>query len=325
MPSSIQWSNDINLILSDVDETVADLYIPASAAMIKELRALLEEGRAIAFVTGQGLKSVQTRIIDQIPHHLRQKILVGHCSGAEVYGYEKSGQLCTKPFYSVYEEKMTSEQKQKFRVLVQQVIQEFKLETHPTMPVKEFLKKWGTHPLTVMMEDRGPQITFEVVNGYDLSESQEKELEVSVPQTHGAYDLRIPILERADQLFKEANLPVTARLGGEFAVDFAVQGVSKTTAVKYVVENEKVLDSIGLKLQDVALPAQIEIWGDKFSTIRGGTDRHMSEAVSPQVRSIDFRVENPDEFLEGYNIVVWDGHKHLHEGTLEYLQTTSLP
>jgi hypothetical protein len=47
----------------------------------------------------------------------------------------------------------------------------------------------------------------------------------------------------------------------------------------------------------------------------------MSEALPKEVRSIDFREENPDEFLPGYNTVVWQGEKHLHHGLLEYLQT----
>lgn len=189
------------------------------------------------------------------------------------------------------------------------------------MPVKEFLKQVGNDPLSVMLEDRGPQITFEVVNGYDLIPVQANQLETSIPETHGNYDLRIPILERAEQLFAEADLPITPRLGGIFAVDFAVKGVSKTTAVKQVLEESSVLLSLGLSKKNVEDPNNMEVWGDKFSTIRGGTDRHMSEALPKKVRSIDFREENPEEFLKGYNIVVWKGKKHLHHGLLEYLKS----
>ena len=69
-------------------------------------------------------------------------------------------------------------------------------------------------------------MTFEVVSGYDLTTKQINELEVTIPETHGPYDLRIPILERTDELFERADLPITSRLGGVFAVDFAVRGVS---------------------------------------------------------------------------------------------------
>lgn len=48
-------------------------------------------------------------------------------------------------------------------------------------------------------------------------------------------------------------------------------------------------------------------------------DRHISEALPKEVRSIDFRKENPKELPAGYNIVVWNGKKQLHDGLLEYL------
>lgn len=316
----IKWNQNVKLILSDVDETLADLYVKAKPEMHHELAGLLREGKVLFFITGQGLKSVQWRIIDHIPQSLRKNILVGHCSGAEVWGHDQVGNLNEKPFYSVYEETLSQSQKAIWRELVQQVIKEFELKIFPTMPVKVFLEQSGGDPLAVMYEDRGPQITFEVINGYDLQPEQVSALSVEVPQTHGAYDLRIPITERIDQLFQEHTLPITPRIAGVFAIDLAVKGVSKTTAVKYILENAEILKSVGLTPADLQNPEHIEIWGDKFSKIRGGSDRHMSEAVSPAVRSVDFREEDQAEFEAGYNIVVWDGSEHLHEGTLEYLQ-----
>jgi hydroxymethylpyrimidine pyrophosphatase-like HAD family hydrolase len=315
----IQWNRQVKLILSDVDETVADLYMPAEPQMITQFTKLLSEGKVIFFITGQGLESVQGRIVHFIPQMLRSKILIGHCSGAEVVGFESNGEMRREPFYSIYERTLTPAKQHTWRNIVEQIIAEFKLLVYPTMPIKEFVTESGANPLAIMFEDRGPQITFEVVNGYDLTPDQVKSLELTIPKTHGHYDIRIPIVERADQLFIQAKLPITSRLGGEFAIDFAVRGVSKTTAVKYVLENEHVLSSVGLTALDVTHPESVEIWGDKFSVIRGGTDRHMSEAVDKRVRSIDFRQENPAEFPEGYTIVVWDGKKHLHNGLLEFL------
>lgn len=316
---NVAWNPNVRLIVSDVDETVADLYTAAEPEMISELEKLLRENIKIFFVTGQGIKSVQWRIVDQIPDELRKNILVGHCSGAEVWGYTKEGEQKSQPYYSVYD--LTEEQRKKWREIVHQLVTEFKLNTYPTMPVKEFLEKAWSNPLSIMMEDRGPQITFEVVNGYDLTPEQLNNLEMNIPQTHGAYDLRIPILERADELFEKENIPISSRLGGTFAIDFAVKNVSKTTAVKHVLETEAVLTELGLESEIINHPEHIEVWGDKFSIIRGGTDRHMSEALPKEVRSIDFREENPDEFMQGYNTVLWDGTKHLHHGTLEYLKS----
>lgn len=300
----ITWNDKVKLIISDVDETIADLYVPAEPEMHKELTSFLQEGKSLFFVTGQGLKSVQWRVIDHIPQPLRKNILVGHCSGAEVWGHNADGSLRDKPFYSVYKTQMNEEQRKKWRELVQKLVREFKLKIFPTMPISEFLKQAGNEPLSIMIEDRGPQITFEVINGYDLTPEQANSLETKIPETHGNYDLRIPILERAEQLFDDARLPVSPRLGGVFAVDFVVKGISKTTSVRHVLEEEIVLASLGLTKRDIDDPSSMEVWGDKFSKIRGGTDRHMSEALPKEVRSIDFREEDPKEFMEGYNIVL---------------------
>lgn len=319
--ANIKWNSEVKLILSDVDETVADLYLPAEAQIVKELSLLLADEVSIFFITGQGLKSVQTRIIDNIPQNLRYRILVGHCSGAEVWGFDKNGNLNSKPFYSLYEESFNEVQKTKFREIVRRLIEEFELKTYPTMPIAEFVTKVKSDPLSILFEDRGPQITFEMVNAYDLSDEQLKKLKHEIGNTHGHFDLRIPVMEAAEKLLRDANLPITPRLGGEFALDFAVQGVSKTTAVKKIIESDSILMAIGLSNKDLNDSSKFEIWGDKFSKIRGGTDRHMCEALDPRVRAIDFRQEDPQEFLPGYNIVVWDGNKHLHEGLLEYLQS----
>jgi len=317
----VKWNENVKLIISDVDETIADLYVPAEPAMIQELSILLKEGKSLFFVTGQSVKSLQWRIVDQIPKELRKGILIGHCSGAEVWGFNNNGNLKDQPFYSVYETSMTQGQKDKWRDTVKKLVGEFQLEVYDTMPVDEFKKKTGSNPRAVMLEDRGPQITFEVVNSYDLTPEQAARLETEIPESNGAYDLRIPIVERAQVLLDKADLPVTPRIAGVFAIDLALKGVSKTTSVRHILADENVLSSIGLTEHDVENPQHIEVWGDKFSTVRGGTDRHISEALPKSVRSVDFREENPEEFEPGYNIVVWQGKKHLHHGLLEYLQT----
>lgn len=321
MNTAIKWNPAVKLILSDVDETVADLYTEAKPEMIAQLRSLLEENKILFFITGQGLKSVQWRIVDQLPAYLRKHILVGHCSGAEICGYDESGVLLPEPFFSVYETQLDLHQKKIWREIVQTLISEFHLHCYPTMPVSEFMKQVGADPLAVMYEDRGPQITFECVNGYDMSPETVKTLAWDIPATRGVYDMRIPMLERADILLKQAHIPITPRLGGVFALDLAVEGVSKTTAVKTALQDYRVFSHVGLHQRDIAEPDSMEIWGDKFSVINGGSDRHMCEAVDPKVRAIDFRLEDTAEFMPGYHIVVWNGQKHLHNGLLEYLES----
>jgi hydroxymethylpyrimidine pyrophosphatase-like HAD family hydrolase len=317
----VKFNKKVKLIVADVDETIADVYLPADQAMVRELSSLLREGKSLFLVTGQSVKSLQWRIIGSIPEKLRKNILIGHCSGAEVWGFNKEGNLRDKPFYSLYESSITQEQKDKWRQIVHQMTNEFNLSTHKTMPIAEFKKVVGDNPRDVMLEDRGPQITLEVVNGYNLTRAQADKFNVPVAESNGTYDFRIPIIERMQLLLNQANVPITARLAGEFALDMAIKGVSKTTAIKRAIGDENILATLGLNKKDLENPESIEVWGDKFSTIRGGTDRYISEALSKGVRSIDFREENPSEFEPGYNIVLWKGKQHLHCGALEYLQS----
>lgn len=318
---TIAWNNDIRLVLSDVDETIAEVYTPADSRMIDELTQLLQEGRKLFMVTGGSLKRVRQDIVDFIPANLRHDILVSHCSGAEVWGFQGNGEVKNNPFYSIYEETFSDEMKRGWRKVIDQLVTEFSLRPHPAQPKIDFWGTIGHDPLDMMLDDRGPQITFEIVNGIDLNGDQLDRLGYAVPLTRGKYDLRVAIMERAEDLFTESQIPVSPRLGGVFAIDFAIKGVSKTTSIQKVLHDAEVLATIGLGKDVLDDPKGIEVWGDKFSFVNGGTDRFMSEAVDPNVRSIDFRNEDPSELPKGGNIVMWNGQFHLHHGLLEYLQS----
>lgn len=318
---TIRWNNSLKLALADVDETIAEVYTPAEPEMINELTSFLQEGRKLFMVTGGSLKRVRAGITDLLPAELRKDVLVSHCSGAEVWGFLENGELQERPFYSVYEETFDDAMKKSWRQAVAQLVQEFQLRPHPAQPKVEFWASIGRDPLDIMLDDRGPQITLEVVNGIDLTGDELERLPYPVPLTRGKYDLRIAIMDRAKELFAANNVPVSPRLGGNFALDLAVEGVSKTTSIQKILSDNEVLATIGLTPDDINNPQELEVWGDKFSVLNGGTDRHMSEAVSPDVRSIDFREEDPSELPEGFNIVLWDGKHHLHHGLLEYLQS----
>lgn len=317
----VTWDDSIRLVLSDVDETIAEVYTPAEPEMIEELSRFLREGRKLFMVTGGSLKRVREGITDRLPAELRRDVLISHCSGAEVWGFQENGDIKSEPFYSMYEEIFNDAMKVAWRQSVQQLMAEFGLRPHAVRPKVEFWNTVGRDPLDIMFDDRGPQITLEVVNGIDLTSDQLKQLSYDVPLTRGRYDLRVAVMNRAVELFAENAIPISPRLGGTFAIDLAVEGVSKTTSIKRVLKDEVVLSTIGLGKADVSNPHELEVWGDKFSVVNGGTDRHMSEAVAPEVRSIDFRQEDPIELPKGMNIVIWDGQQHLHHGLLEYLQS----
>lgn len=320
MSGTVLWNNKLRLVVSVVDETIADVYTPAEPEMIAELNRLLSEGVRLFMVSGGSLRRVTSGITEAIAPELRRNILISHCSGAEVWGFTAEGELRETPFYSLYAASFSDDMKLAWREAVDKLVAEFGFRLHPVEPKLSFRQKYSD-PLDIMYDDRGPQITLELVNATDLTDAQVARLSHDVPLTHGARDLRIPVLERAEQIFADSRVPITPRLGGMFAVDFALAGVSKATSMRRVLEDTEILATIGLTQTDLAMPEAYEIWGDKFSSIRGGTDRHMCEALDPLVRAIDFRAEDPAEFLDGYNIVLWDGTQHLHRGLLEYLKT----
>jgi len=318
---TVVFNPRVRLILADVDETIADVYTPAAPRMLVELEALLTSGVALFLVSGASLARIQQRVVSPLPAHLRRHVLVSHCSGAEVWGYTASGQLAAQPFYSAYDTTLDAAAKTRWREVVGQLVNEFSLVTHAPTGVGAFKELVGDDPFAVMLEDRGPQITLEFVNSYNLTAAQAAALGRAVPVTNGLRDLRIPVMRRAEQLLQAAGVAVAPRLGGIFALDLALGGVSKTRSVRYLMDNDHVLTSLGLTRPELGRSEHIEIWGDRFDRFHGGTDRHMQEAVSSGVRAIDFRDEDPSGFLPGYNTVLWDGTHRLHAGLLEYLQS----
>ncbi len=319
---TIVWNNSLKLILADVDETIADVYTAATPEMIAELTWLLKHDLVLFLVTGAGLESVQERIVNQIDASLRHQIIVAHCSGAEVCVYDSSGELLP-PIYSVYDSQLTQSQKAAWRGIVRQLLTEFQLKTTPTMSVSQFQSQVGDDPFTVMLADRGPQITLEFVNSYDLSSFQlariEKNLDLNIVQSNGKYDLRVPFFQRAEELLRAAQLPIGPHVAGVFALDLSIEGVSKTTAIEKILTNQQLLKQLNLPSTIMQQPELMEIWGDKFEK-NGGSDRKMCVAVHPQTRAIDFRQESPELLGNEFNIITWNGQQHLHNGTLEYLQ-----
>lgn len=296
----ITFNEDVKLIFADVDDTIAPPYIEATADMIHALNHLLSEDRSLILTSGGSLQSIMQRITDKIDASLRHKILIVHCLGAETWGFERDGTLRPHAWHSVYHEKLDDGQKLLWRKLVEEVEEEFGLRVYPTQPMSDFAKESNGDPKAVMKADRGPQITWEFVNDPSL---------------------RDPIITHIQKIFTENQLPVTPRKGGTCALDLALEGVSKTSAVRHILSDKEVLQSIGIHdTQIVHSPIKMEVWGDRF--MPGLPDVDMSVALPPQVRSISFRKdEDIATFPKGYNIVLWDGTRELCEGVLEYLQT----
>ncbi len=325
--AAIKFNPNVRLILADVDETVADVYTAAHPDMIEQLNQLLSEGKVLFLISGGGLQSIRERITNRLKPELRHRVLIAHCSGAEVWGFEKGGSLQREPYFGVYDQQLTEDQKMHWREVVAQTIFEFQLQTFPTQTKESFIQVSKGNPFAVMLADRGPQITLEFVNSVDMTEAQAdfigRKIGRKPGKLQGSYDFRMQIMKRLESLFEDAQLPITPKLGGTCALDMLLKGVDKTKAIKFVLEHENILADLDIAKADINEAQEIEIWGDKFSQTKGGPDFQMCLAVSPEVRAIDFRQEDISDLPAHFNIVLWDGQEHLHRGLLEYLKSRS--
>jgi len=169
-----------------------------------------------------------------------------------------------------------------------------------------------------LLDDRGPQITFEFPNAYALSEAASEALHHRLGRSFEGRDLRIPVQQRAQQLLEAHGVPVTPRIAGMFALDLAIAGIDKALAVAEAM-TPSVLRDLGLGPEPPRAD-EMEVWGDRFSQ-SSGTDWLMCKPIDRSIRAISFRDEDPAEFPDGYNIRRWDGERRLDAGLLEYLQS----
>lgn len=272
MNSKIKWNNEVKLIISDVDGIIADFCLNASNEITRELEKLLIEDKVLFLISGQSVQNIYKRVVSQIKKELRYKILIGHCSGIEIFEFVKEGNLNQRPIFNLYKEPVSESQKKQWRKIIKQLKLEFKIKIYPPMPIDKFKEITNDHQLCIMYEDRRPQIIFEVANAYDLTLKKIKQLKSNRINYQGLTDLGIPIINRATELFLKVKIPIQGRLAGVFAIDFVINGISKTTAVRKVINDEEIHARFLLNKNILDNPKLIEVWGDKFSTVNGETD-----------------------------------------------------
>jgi hypothetical protein len=316
LPRTVFRNQKLRLVLSDVDETVADLYRQAESGMLDALTQLLDQGIVLALITGQSVGNVEQRVIMNLPARLRSRVVVSGCSGAELWGYSAIGERNIAPYYTA-EKALSVAQKKAWRLVTRQLITEFRLIPSLPMPIADFRHRYGEQPWQVMLDDRGPQITIEFPNAYALSEAAYEQMQRRLGRGFDGRDLRIPVQQRAQQLLAAHAVPVTPRIAGVFALDLAIADIDKARAVEEAL-TPSVLRDLGLG-PEPPHAEEMEVWGDRFSQT-SGTDWQMCKPIDRRVRALSFRDEDPAEFPEGYNIQLWNGEHRLHAGLLEYLQ-----
>jgi hypothetical protein len=86
----------VTLVVSDVDDTLAPPFHDISASLAQALTRLVGNGTILFLVSGQGIGNIERRVVRAFPRPLRRRILVGHCHGAEVFGYDRAGRHAAK-------------------------------------------------------------------------------------------------------------------------------------------------------------------------------------------------------------------------------------
>ena len=298
----IHWNEEVRLIIADVDDTIAPVYHDIAREMVKEIEELLITGIKFFLISGQSIQNICARIIRYIHPELRNSILVAHCNGAEVYCFDREGKLCEKPVFTILD--YVQVDKRKWKEVLQQIREHFGLEYIYTNKVDEFKAQVGDSPKAIMVEDRNVQISMDFVNGV------------------GTTDVRFEIMEYAHKLLEEYGLKVVPHLGGDGAIDFNIEGVSKSRPIEEIISFSDKFDfNINGKIH-MAHVDEVEIWGDNFSLSKGAADFAMCKGLPESVRTLCFR--ECQDYSKQYNICVWDGNRKLSEGVLEYLQSRKM-
>jgi hydroxymethylpyrimidine pyrophosphatase-like HAD family hydrolase len=288
------WNAGLQVVVSDLDETLAGLYLPAAPELLAELTDLLRDGLVLVLATGQGIASTWDRLVSLLPPVVRRRVIAGCCSGAELWAFDLDGgaYLIERPG------PLTDDLHQLWRHLVDQLLGEFGLTAHPTTDVGSFRQATAGNRGAVMLADRGSQITLEMAN---------------------TTAVRDQLVARANDLFGLHQLPVEARAAATFAVDFVIDGVTKAAVVEALREDPGMLADLGVDPAWATTAQLVEVWGDSFTPDRGAIDLRISQRLHPQARSISFRDLDPYGPPAACNVVAWPGRHRLQAGVLEHV------
>lgn len=304
----IRLANEVKVILTDVDDTVAEAFCEVSQEMVAALEQLLERKMIIFFISGQSFDNVYSRVIQKISEKWYEQIAVSPCNGAEIYRFIKGKGWIRE--YSILDEQVKMGE---LSVVADFIIQRFQLCSIPAHTMEVFRANSRGNPCEVMVGNRGVQIAFDFVNGIEP-----KLFGLSFVQEKGQVDDIRPLIAReANQFAKENGYHVVAHVAGPYAIDLVFDGVNKGLPIqKKISFGESLSCKIeqGIVLQNCK---EIEVWGDSFENANG--DIQMSLALPPEVRTISFRKLSKENRLATYNIVEWNGQYSCNLGLLEYL------
>jgi hypothetical protein len=309
-PAAIRWDPRTRLVISDVDDTIAGVYQPAAPGMIAALKRLLGHGVLLFLVSGCGLANLNRRVVGRLPAALKRQVLVGHCNGAEVVGFDERGEPYERPLFSAAALPAWRIDPIAWRLAVRQLLQEFDLVPYPVMELEAFRAASHGDQRAVMVDDRGVQLSLMFGN----------RLFGSPPP-----DLRPELVARAHEHFRRRGLGAVGRIVGVDGVDFVADHVHKGLPVRALVAYGPAFrDELPERIV-LGHPEEAEVWGDRFGAGDQGADLCLALALRPGSRVISFRPLAPKDRLHGTPIRCWPGGRQLHEGLREYLAQVPAP
>jgi hypothetical protein len=244
------------LIVSDVDDTLAPPFRAISATLARALTRLVGNGTILFLVSGQSIENIERRVVHAFPRRLRRNILVGHCHGAEVFGYDSAGSRVIPPLFSIRESAAMEGVFGRVLTLVTGVLSRHGI---------------AVSSRETLLEDRGVQVT----------------VDFPVPGVSPA-DQRAVLITALNDRLAETALPVEARMAGRLGIDIMARGVDKSLPLSRLLDAG---NSYRLTMPEGQVTGDrggIEVWGDQFSPPDLDADLHMLAALPPGVRAVNF-------------------------------------
>ncbi len=308
----IKWNNNLKVIITDVDDTVAEIFKSATDEVINELNKVLSEGKIIFFISGQGIHNIYSRVISHLDKKYMKQVLVGHCNGSEIYQFDDNGDIVEEPIFSVCNLYSENLDKTKMKAVVNEILEHFSLIPLPPMPLEEFKLRSENKPNYIMLDNRNVQISIDFVNTIDSCKFKNIDIE-----NNESRDIRQIVAKEAEKIIAKYDIPIESCIAGTCAIDFIYKGVEKGLPIRHLIKFGKEFKNDLPNQISIGSENEIEVWGDSFSG-KNASDRKMSYALPKEIRSISFREIN-EKIKDGYNVVEWNGEKRLNEGLLEFL------
>jgi hypothetical protein len=249
----------VTLVVSDVDDTLAPPFRDISASLARALTCLVASGTILFLVSGQGIGNIERRVVRAFPRPLRRRILVGHCHGAEVFGYDRAGHRVIAPLFSVRDSAAMEGVFRKVLTIVTGVLSDHGIAASAP---------------GILLDDRGVQVTVDFPG-------------------HPAAARRGELVTTLHGRLAEAGLPVEARPAGHFGIDVVARGVDKSLALSRLLTPLPLRGGAAYRLTmpDGHVAGDwdgVEVWGDQFSPPDLDADLRMLAALPPGVRAVNF-------------------------------------